>query len=278
MMADWQSGEVTTNGLRLHYTRTGGGGPSLVLAHGFSDDGLCWTPVAEALAGDYDVVMFDARGHGRSEAPEGGYGSVEQAADLADGIAALGLNRPAILGHSMGAATTLVLAGTYPDVPRAILLEDPGAGWAAPRQDPAAPTERRSRMRGWIAGLQGKSRDELIAGQRAESPGWSEAELGPWADSKLRLSPRVLEPRESAPVDWPATLKAIRCPALLITGDPSRGAIITDESAASLQSFVPQLRVAHIVDAGHSIRRDQFAPYLEAIRTFLHETDTTPAQ
>ena len=57
------------NGLKLHYTRTGGAKPPVVLAHGFSDDGLCWTPVAEALAADYDVVMVDARGHGRSAAP-----------------------------------------------------------------------------------------------------------------------------------------------------------------------------------------------------------------
>ena len=72
-MATWQSGDVTVNGLRLHYTRTGGAKPPVVLAHGFSDDGLCWTPVAEALEADYDVIMVDARGHGRSEAPEQGY-------------------------------------------------------------------------------------------------------------------------------------------------------------------------------------------------------------
>jgi N-formylmaleamate deformylase len=65
-MAHWQSGDVTANGIRLHYTRTGGDKPPLVLAHGVTDDGLCWTPVAAALAPDYDVIMVDARGHGRS--------------------------------------------------------------------------------------------------------------------------------------------------------------------------------------------------------------------
>src|SRR5258706_13126924 len=54
-MAHWQSGDVEANGLRLHYTRTGGAKPPVVLAHGFSDDGLCWTPLAEALAPDYDA-------------------------------------------------------------------------------------------------------------------------------------------------------------------------------------------------------------------------------
>ena len=110
-MSTWQSAYVEANGLRLHYMRTGGNQPPLLLTHGFSDDGLCWTPVAEQLAADYDVIMLDARGHGRSAGPEEGYGSVEHATDVAGVIAALGLPRPAVLGHSMGAATALALAG-----------------------------------------------------------------------------------------------------------------------------------------------------------------------
>ena len=146
-MSSWQSGDIEANGIRLHYTRTGGAKPPLVLAHGFSDDGLCRTPVADALASDYDVIMVDARGHGRSDAPEQGYGPIEHAADLHGVITGLGLQRPAVLGHSMGGATTLVLAGTYPEVPGAILVEDAGPfGMKAPApaqsnvQSDAAPT------------------------------------------------------------------------------------------------------------------------------------------
>jgi N-formylmaleamate deformylase len=131
-MDAWESAFVEANGLRLHHTRTGGAKPPVVLAHGVTDDGLCWTPVAEALAAEYDLIMVDARGHGRSEAMEGGFGVAELASDLAGVIAALGLRRPAILGHSLGAATALVLAGTYPEAPGAILLEDPPAWWATP--------------------------------------------------------------------------------------------------------------------------------------------------
>ncbi|HWQ14391.1 MAG TPA: alpha/beta hydrolase [Roseiflexaceae bacterium] len=110
-MPTWESGFVEANGLRLHYTRTGGKLPPVVLAHGFSDDGLCWTPVAEALAPDYDVVMVDARGHGRSDAPEQGYSPTDHAADLAGAIRALGLERPAILGHPAGGPAGVVDAG-----------------------------------------------------------------------------------------------------------------------------------------------------------------------
>ena len=95
-MALWQSGDIGVNGLRLHFTRTGGDKPQVVLVHGFSDDGLCWTPVAKALEGDFDVIMVDARGHGRSEGPEQGYGQEDMAGDLAGVIGKFGCR---IVGH-----------------------------------------------------------------------------------------------------------------------------------------------------------------------------------
>jgi N-formylmaleamate deformylase len=274
-MSSWQGGDVETPDVRLHYTRTGGdaeGKPALVLAHGVTDDGLCWTPVAEALAADYDVIMVDARGHGRSSAPERGYGPTEQAEDLRALIEALGLKQPAILGHSMGAATTLVLAGTYPGLPGKILLEDPPDWWMPAPADAPPPAERVAGMRGWIAGLKNQTRDALIAQQRAQSPGWSEAELAPWADSKLLVSPNVLtvfDGSGAAAVDWASILPRITCPALLITGDPPVGAIVSQESGAALQGLIPQLRIAHIPQSGHNIRRDQFERFMEVVRDFL---------
>jgi pimeloyl-ACP methyl ester carboxylesterase len=268
-MADWQSGEVTVNGLTLHYTRTGGDKAQVVLAHGFSDDGLCWTPVAELLAADYDVIMVDARGHGRSDGPEQGYGSAEHAADLAGLIEALRLERPAVLGHSMGAAAAQVLAGSCPDLPRAILLEDPPPRWMPP--DPAEGGPRRAHG-DWIIELKRKTREELMAHQRAESPSWSEAELGPWADAKLRLSFHVLNRAESLPLDWPATVKQITCPVLLITADPEQGAIVPVESAGALKEMLPQTQVVNLPGAGHNIRREQFERYMEVIKRFLAET------
>ena len=276
-MSSWQPGDVEANGLRLHYTRTGGAKPPVVLAHGFSDAGLCWTPVAEALEAEYDVIMVDARGHGRSEAPEQGYGSVEQAEDLRGVIAALELQRPPVLGHSMGAATTLVLAGTYPDVPGAILLEDPPARWMPGSERSPSNPEWQARMRTQITEFKRKTREELIAEQRAQTPGWSEAELGPWADSKLRLSPNVINRSGAAEVDWQALLRRITCPALLITADPAQGAIVSEESATALRELVPQLRVAHVPGAGHSIRRDQFGRYIEIVRAFLAEVTAKAA-
>lgn len=273
-MGDWAAGWVEANGLRLHYARTGGPLPAVVLAHGVTDDGGCWAPLAAALAPQYDVVMVDARGHGRSDAPERGYGPAEQAADLAAVIGELGLRRPAILGHSMGAATALALAGTAPDLPGALLLEDPPPWWS---RSPGAPRVDAAARAGWherIAAFKRMTRDELIAAKRAEAPGWDEAELGPWADAKQRLSSNVLavfDPDDGAPVDWGTILPRIACPALLIAGDPALGGLIDGAAMADLQARLPQVRVAVVPGAGHNVRRDQFGRYLEAVRPFLAE-------
>ena len=125
-MTSWRTAFVDSNHLRIHYTRTGGDKPPLVLAHGFSDHGPCWTPVAEQLCDAYDVIMVDARGHGRSDGPEQGYAITDLATDLAGVVSALGLHKPVVMGHSMGGATTLVLAGLYSDLPGAIVVEDAG--------------------------------------------------------------------------------------------------------------------------------------------------------
>lgn len=266
-MASWQSDYVDVDGLRLHYTRTGGDKPPFVLVHGFTDDGLCWTPVAERLEADYDLIMVDTRGHGRSDAPERGYGLVNLATDLAGVIAALGLERPPILGHSLGAVTTLALAGMYPQLPGAILLEDPPAWWV---KGPDLGS-----LDGWKARneeYKRKTREELIEERRSQDPHWCEGELGPWADAKLRVSANVVNWASPETVDWPSTLQQVVCPVLLITADPERGAIVTWESAAALSKLVPQVVVAPIANAGHSIRRDQFEAYVEMVTTFLAKT------
>lgn len=274
-MTSWTSGEIQNGEVRLHYTRTGGPGKALVLAHGVTDDGLCWTPVARALEGERDVIMVDARGHGLSSAPERGYDPLTQGRDLAAVIEALGLHKPAVLGHSMGAASTLGLVSQRPELPGAILLEDPPAWWLAPKPDDPDAAQAVKGMRAWMTGLKSQTREALIAGERANSPGWSEDELGPWADSKLRVSQNVVglfDENFIPKLGWPGALKVATCPALLIKADPARGAIVTDASAEALRVGIPQLKVAHIDGAGHSIHRDRFAAFLQAVRAFLAET------
>lgn len=271
-MTNWQSGDLQANGLRLHYTRTGGDKPPLVMVHGFSDDGSCWIPLAERFEADYDVIMPDARGHGFSEASEDDYSPAAQAADLNGIITALGLHKPLILGHSMGAVTTMTLAGLYPDVPGAILLEDPPAWWISSGLPPVRSQTELADMRQSFIDRKKQSREDLIASERRKNPRWSDAELGPWADSKLRMSPYVaglFENSVPTSVDWASVLPRVSCPALLITAEVSRGAIVSAEAAEALKKLVPQLQVLHIADAGHCIHRDQLETYLTGVNAFL---------
>lgn len=120
----WTTDTVRANGIDLRYYRTGDG-PPLVMTHGFFGNGRCWIPLAETLAEDYDVVTYDARGHGRSDAPETGYDVENRVADLVGLVEALDLDDPILLGHSMGAATVAWTAAEHPDLPRALVLEDP---------------------------------------------------------------------------------------------------------------------------------------------------------
>ena len=270
MTSPWQSGDIETNGIRIHYTRTGRDKPPIVLIHGVTDDGLCWTPVAQALAPDYDVIMIDSRGHGRSEATESGYDPATQASDHHGVIAALKLENPILLGHSLGAITSLALASLYPETPRAILLEDPPPFWM-PRPEPDASREERPARGSWLDDLKGRTREELIAEAREQNPTWSEAEVGPWADAKLRFDPQIAAvfSAQGRDLDWQATLPQITCPALAMTADTKKGSALTPEAAAALQEWVPHLELTHIPGAGHNVRREQFERYMQIVRGFL---------
>ena len=272
-MGSWKSETIAVNHIKLHYTRTGGDKPPLILAHGITDDGLCWTPLAEALEAEFDLLMPDARGHGRSDAPQSGYGPAAHAEDLMGLIEKLGLDHPYILGHSMGAMTALTLAAIHPQIPRAILLEDPPSWWM-PKIESEESKAQRAQKIDWLFSVGKKTRNELTSEQRASGAGWSDAEIEPWADAKLRFSTNVSEvfqAENETSLDWQSVLPQIQCPALLIRADTERGALVTPESAAALQKLVPQLRTVHIPSAGHCIHREQFETYMKVIRLYLKE-------
>ena len=271
-MSSWKSDYVLINKLKLHYIRTGGDKQPLVLAHGITDDGLCWTTVAEVLAPEYDVIMVDARGHGRSDSPKHGYGPKMHAKDLAGVISKLKLQSPIILGHSMGAGEALTFAGAYPNMPRAILLEDPPPWWMLHGVVTEEEVKQQVPRRDWMITLKRKTHADLVSEQQTATPHWSKAEIERWADSKQRFSLNVIEAFDakiSRSVDWQTILPRITCPALLITADLSHGALVSKESAAALKSLIPQLQVVYIPEAGHSIRHDQFEQYMKVIQTFL---------
>ncbi|MBP6803028.1 MAG: alpha/beta hydrolase, partial [Chloroflexi bacterium] len=114
MLPHWSDAYSTVDGRTVHYTRTGDGNkPPLLLLHGFTDNGLCWLRAARDLEAQYDVIMPDARGHGLSARVQPGE-PLDNAADVAGLITALGLRKPVVGGHSMGGLTATELGARYP--------------------------------------------------------------------------------------------------------------------------------------------------------------------
>ncbi|WP_058300255.1 alpha/beta fold hydrolase [Gorillibacterium timonense] len=104
---------VEANGITLAYEDHGAGKP-LLLLHGFCGSSLYWQKVIPLLAGHCRVIAPDLRGHGESEAPEEAVYSMEaNADDIAALIQALDLDRPIVLGHSLGGYIALALAERY---------------------------------------------------------------------------------------------------------------------------------------------------------------------
>jgi len=275
MPTHWKENDVVVNGAKLHYTRTGDGSkPALVLAHGFSDNGMCWLPTAQALESDYDVILPDARGHGKSARMQPGE-SLDAAADLAGLINALELQSPVVGGHSMGANTTSLLGVRYPSLAKAIILEDPP--WRLPEPPKEADAEEQKapppRFHDWLSDLKEKSLDEIIATGKQDNPGWADIEWPAWAESKLQFDMGFLQAMRVPGSDWTDNVKNITCPVLLVTADPEKGAIVTPESAQAAAASNPHIQVVNISNAGHNIRRENFKDFLQAVKAFLAGLD-----
>jgi 3-oxoadipate enol-lactonase len=115
--------KTTTNGIQLNYT-IDGAGPWLVMSHSLACNLEMWDPQMDALKRAYQVLRFDTRGHGGSDAPAGAY-SLEQLADDLHGLLqALKVERPHFVGLSMGGMIGMTYALKYPGRLRSLVLCD----------------------------------------------------------------------------------------------------------------------------------------------------------
>jgi len=119
---------IDTGGLRQHVV-TGGGGPPLLLIHGWPQTWYAWRLVMPALARDFTVIVPDQRGCGLSGRPEDGYDTGTLAGDLAALMDALGHRRFAVAGHDTGMWIGYALAADHPGrVDRLAVAETPLPG------------------------------------------------------------------------------------------------------------------------------------------------------
>ena len=106
--------KINVNAIELAYTRRGKGTP-LVLLHGYPLDNHLWDDVAPLLEDTFDSILPDLRGFGESTTVDSPYTMDDYASDIAGLLDQLGIQKAAIVGHSMGGYVALAFARLYPE-------------------------------------------------------------------------------------------------------------------------------------------------------------------
>lgn len=256
----WTRDVCDANGVRIHYLRTGGA-PPVVLLHGLMGSGACWTPLARALERDFDVVMPDARGHGDSSAPPHGYRYEDLASDVAGLLRGLALERPFVLGHSMGGMTAALLASRTRL--RGVVLLDP-TFLSPERQREVYASDVAAQHRR----LLGVGRAELVAQARARHPQRSRELVELQAEARLRTRLQALEVLAPPNPDYRDVVRAIDAPILLVIGDDP---VVTLDMAIELRRLNPRVRIAQIPNAGHGLPFEQPDRVAEVVLAFLRD-------
>ena len=137
-------------GVKLYYERAGSGDPELLFLPGWCCDHTAFQPQFDHFAREHAVTALDLRGVGRSDSPDDGYAIPELADDVGAFCAAVGIERPIVVGHSLGGMIAVELGGRPDPLPSALVLVDPGP------IDPLPDTvEFFTRFAGQLEGLDG---------------------------------------------------------------------------------------------------------------------------
>ncbi len=266
-MTDWSTAICKTNGINIHYTRTGGSKPPLILLHGLTANGLCWTALAHALEGEYDVIMPDARGHGKSSVPDYGYRYEDHANDVVGLIKALGLPPPILIGHSMGGMTAAVVASRNSKLLRGLILADPT--FLSPKVQREI---RDSDVTDQHRRILNASLDEVVADVRSRHPDRSSGTLELIARARLQTSMSAFDVLTPPNPDYKQLVSAIDVPSLLVIGETA--SVVSPAVAAELQRLNPGFQVEQIREAGHGVHYDQSERFAAVVTSFLRSIGT----
>ncbi len=250
----WSDGFVYANGIGIHYYHAvpALGKPVIVMVHGVTDNGLCWTTLTEELQNSYDIYMADTRGHGLSHPfteADNGETLIE---DVVGFVRAMKFEKPILMGHSMGAATVMRVGAEYPDLARAIIMLDPllgrfppggpaGPAQSAPEPGHAPPARARGGMFGTPEELVAQNNsnfDKLVATCRTQTPKWDPVDCQYWALSKKQ---------------YHGPYSATQMQAMM-------GTMQIGDSLS---------KITAPAGAGHNLHHDQRQRTVEALRSFL---------
>jgi pimeloyl-ACP methyl ester carboxylesterase len=262
-------GSVHSDGIRIQYYMTGEEKPPILLVHGFSDNGFCWNRIPVHLAKIYNVVVMDTRGHGFSGCGNEPFTPNDEARDMVALVNELNLHKPVIMGHSHGASIAAAAAADFPNVFLAAVLIDPPWGGRFEQQTDEDRQTRADEWRAGIAKMKAASHEEVMQMGKQKHPGWDESEYFQWAQSKHQMQDNAFLAIVKAGEAWQEQVARIKCPGLLMTGDPQKGGLVTPEIAAEAKKIWKNLETMHFLNAGHNIHRDSYREFLNGLDPFL---------
>jgi N-formylmaleamate deformylase len=269
-VTNWLSGVCKVNDAHIHYLRTGGRKPPLVLLHGLTGSGACWIPLARALQDEYDVVMPDARGHGTSSTPLNGYRYRNHASDVVGFIHALGLEAPVLLGHSMGGMTAAVMASQIATAIRGVILADPT--FVSPqRQREIHESDVMEQHRRLLS----LDKGDVLAQLRARHPHRSSEFIELIAEARMQTRISAFDVLVPPHPEYHELVSAIDVSILLVIGD---NGVVSLETARELQNLNPRLQVEQIQDCGHGLPYDQPDHFEGVCRFFLRSLAAAEAR
>ena len=255
---------ISGAGPELFVKTIGAGGHSIVLLHGIGSSCMSWLPVMTDLAADYRLILPDLRGHGQSDHPESGYLLDDYADDLERIVAHFELERPILLGHSLGGLTAVTWAKQHPDQALAIVLEDmPLSGGP----------ERAPMLEEW-GRLASLPQEAVVEHYRQHYPDWTDEDRARRAATLIATQDAVFhEMRRYAMsgsgIDYLAGLDVIMSPVALLYGDVEAGSVVPEAAAARFAALAPNFRAIRIPGASHAIHRDSTEQFLRETRAFL---------
>ncbi len=269
------SRNLVINHLRLHVLEWGQPtNPTIVLLHGGNQSAHSWDLVALHLADRFHIIAPDQRGHGDSEwARDADYGPDQMASDALQLIEEAGIERPIVIGHSMGGMVTMRLTSRAPDLPRAVILVDVG---------PEVSQLGAAQIRNFVVrNVEFDHLDEFIDRVAAYDPFRSREHMQRTArynlvhrsDGKyVAKSDRILHDssfrRPAADRrDVADGFHRFQGPTLLVRGQSSN--ILEADAAARFVDQLPNARLVEVSDCGHNVHSQNTPGFIDAISGFL---------
>jgi len=246
---------LARDGVNLYY-EVHGEGPVILLTHGYSATSQMWRGQIEPLAKRYKLVIWDMRGHGRSDYPsdQSEYSEEKTVADMAALLDTVGAKQGIIGGLSLGGYMSLAFNATHPDRVKALLIIDTGPGYRKdePREDwnkNALRTAERYEKEG-LGQLSAASAERRTA-QHRDASGLARAGRG----MLTQKNARVIE-----------SLPGIKVPSLVIVGEKDTPFLAASDYMAAK---IPGADKAVIPNAGHAANIDNPQAFNAALESFL---------